>query len=207
VNFKNGIFILSVTVMIVIGLASCNMKPTPGKTESDVAAVKPDCAKNEFRPGIVKDANGNMTERRDVTLGPDSKVRTRNEYHYTYDSLNNRTSEQIWRKSPDGTPVSRTYNTFIYSDGLLRQSTLIGYDANDKENSWLQNRYEYNSKRQQTEVTLYNKKGNRRSTTLRIYNDKGNLWKEVMIEYDVNGREKNRSGLEFSDRGAIVGEF
>lgn len=206
-NFKNCILISGVVVLTVISMTSCNMAPAPGKAENDVPAARPDSLKNETKPSIVKDANGNMIERHDVTLGPNSEIRTRNEYLYTYDSQNNRTSEQIWRRSPDGTLVAHTTNTFTYRDGLLLESTFISYDAYERENNWLQNRYTYDNKRRETEVSLYNKKGNPMSTTRRIYNDKGNLWKEELIEYDDNGREKKRSGLEYSDRGAVVKQY
>lgn len=192
-------------LVVAMSLVSCNL--TPGNSGAAAGDTKPDTAVNDLKPRIVKDQNGQVIERYDVTFGANQEVKARNEYHYTYDSRGNRTSEQIWSRTPEGKLISRVHNTFVYSNGLLQALTFVSYDENDQENNWRQNRYKYDDQGRETEVTLFTKQGLPVSTTQRFYNDKGNLWKELTIEYDGSGKELKRAGLEYSDRGAVVKEF
>lgn len=192
---------------MVIGMVSCNMKPVPEKVASEDTGSVPDSLLNGNKPVVIRDTNGNIIKRRDVTLNPYSKVKTRNEYHFAYDSLNNRIAEQIWYRTPDGLLLSHTEKSFMYEDGLLVETTLISYDSTGREDNRRVNRYKYDNNRRETEVAELNSEGNLVSATLRIYNDNGFLWKEVLIDYDDNGHEMSRSGLEFNEKGAIVGKF
>jgi len=192
---------------MAIGMVSCNMKPVPEKVSTENTGSVPDSLPNGNKPVIIRDTNGNIIKRRDVTLNPDSRVKTRNEYHYVYDSLNNRIAEQIWYRTPDGQLLSHTEKSLMYEDGLLVETTLISYDSIGREVNRKLNRYKYDNNRRETEAAELNSEGNLVSATLRIYNDKGFLWKEVLIEYDDNGHEMSRSGLEFNEKGAIVSKF
>lgn len=203
--FKTKSMITGSMLVIAMSLVSCNL--TPGDTKATPVEQKPDTAVNDLKPRIVKDQSGQVIERYDVTFGANGEVKARNEYHYTYDSRGNRTSEQIWSRTQGGVLISRVHNTFVYNNGLLQELTFVSYDENDQEDSWRQNRYKYDGQGRETEVTLYTKQGLPVSSTQRLYNDKGSLWKEITIEYDRNGKELKRAGLEYSDRGAVVKEF
>lgn len=213
INLRHGIFLLSIAAITATGLPSCNLKPddhgsTGKQSKRGINAEKADSLSvNERKPRIVKDERGNMTERYDVTLCPTGEIQTRNEYHYTYDDQNHRTSELIWRRSPEGALISRSAATFIYDDSLLRESTFVSYDSAGRENNWLQSNYLYDNKHRETTVTTINKNGLPVSKTERIYNDKGNLWKEISTGYDGNSKVNFRSGLEYDAKGAVIREF
>jgi hypothetical protein len=208
-KLRSGIVVFYLVLAGIAFNGACNLKPGDNHSSSssvDSKATPDTTSVNDLKPRITKDDRGNMTERHDVTLTPNGEIKFRNEYHYTYDAQNNRTSEQIWRRTPDGALVSRTHNTFLYENNLLMTNTSASFDNQDKEITWLQNKYEYDQQHREKSVTLYNKQGMPLSRTERIYNDKGILWKEITIEYE-NGREKHRSGLEYSEKGAVVKEF
>ncbi len=172
---------------------------------STEAVVSPE---DRVKPEIIKDKNGRVIERRQVSYRRRSGQPSGfNVFFYDYDARGNRILEVSELYDTLGMFNGKVHNTFEYNDDNQKTSFLFqSFDENSRPVKVAYTTYAYNDDGYEIRSKTFNGEGDLMSRVDRFRNDKGEIVKEKFLEYNDKGDIINDDILHYNKKGGVIKE-
>ncbi len=174
-----------------------NIPTTPPDTILEVA--------KRPKPEIIRNDQGQVTERRQYSFKRDGAPREYNVFQYEYDEQGSRIREITEMYTADGQYKGKIYNVFRYDDeGKKSVFIFRSYDKNGSLIRMFCSLYDYNDDGLEIQAKTFNSEGELISRVDRFRNDRGEITKEKFLEYNQNGEIINDDILHYDKNGTVI---